>query len=287
MTGPVASNGTATNGMVANGARPDDVVDTQPDSFDAVLDEIAAVADAVLFEGYLLYPYRASAQKNRVRWQWGVLTPAGDTSEPTRNRTECLIEPVATPDMTTDTTAQLRVRLRFLRLQARQPCTPDGTPVEELVVDGVRHIRFEEGHPVHFDATVVLADLLSGEQSVPVELPAEESIEELRDAGGALVGRLVRTTWAITGRVVLSAVDLPGPYLMHRLRLDVVNDSDCAPDAPREEVLRTALIAAHTMLHAPGATFLSLTDPPQWAEPATKECVNERTWPVLAGPDDQ
>ena len=34
------------------------------------------VADAVLFEGYVLYPYRASSRKNQVRFQWGVLTPA-------------------------------------------------------------------------------------------------------------------------------------------------------------------------------------------------------------------
>jgi len=33
------------------------------------------VADAVLYEGYVLYPYRASAQKNQLRWQFGVLAP--------------------------------------------------------------------------------------------------------------------------------------------------------------------------------------------------------------------
>ena len=33
------------------------------------------VADAVLFEGYVLYPYRASARKNQLRWQFGVLGP--------------------------------------------------------------------------------------------------------------------------------------------------------------------------------------------------------------------
>ena len=44
-------------------------------------DEVAAVADAVLFEGYLLYPYRASAQKNRLRWQFGVLMPAGQATD--------------------------------------------------------------------------------------------------------------------------------------------------------------------------------------------------------------
>jgi len=35
------------------------------------------VADAVLYEGYLLYPYRATSMKNRVRWQFGVLGPQG------------------------------------------------------------------------------------------------------------------------------------------------------------------------------------------------------------------
>jgi len=31
------------------------------------------VADAVLYEGYMLYPYRASAIKNQQRWNFGVL----------------------------------------------------------------------------------------------------------------------------------------------------------------------------------------------------------------------
>src|SRR5262249_44687235 len=54
------------------------------------------VADAVLYEGYVLYPYRASAAKNQYRWQFGVLaprTPRGD-GEPAAARTECLIESV-------------------------------------------------------------------------------------------------------------------------------------------------------------------------------------------------
>jgi arsenical resistance protein ArsH len=40
------------------------------------LDGARRVADAVLYEGYLLFPYRGSAQKNRYRWQWGVVAPA-------------------------------------------------------------------------------------------------------------------------------------------------------------------------------------------------------------------
>ena len=38
-------------------------------------ERVAAIASAVLYEGYVLYPYRASSQKNQLRWQFGVLAP--------------------------------------------------------------------------------------------------------------------------------------------------------------------------------------------------------------------
>ena len=38
-----------------------------------------AIADAVLYEGYLLYPYRATSAKNQSRWQFGVVGPPGWT----------------------------------------------------------------------------------------------------------------------------------------------------------------------------------------------------------------
>jgi hypothetical protein len=253
---------------------------TSPDTLGTdVLDEVAAVADAVLFEGYLLYPYRASAQKNRLRWQFGVLTPEADGTEPSRNRTEWLLEPK--PD------TRLQIRLRFLQVQTRTLQTPTGAPAAELVVDGRRHLPFEEGVPRQVDAVLAVDDLLRGEQVVPIRFPASRETEEIRDAAGAVAGLLVREFAPVEGRLVVSATDLPGPYLVHRLRLDVVNDGMCVPGAPREEVLRTSLIAAHTVVAARPGVFLSLTDPPRWAEPATKECVNEHTWPVLAGPEDR
>ncbi len=44
-------------------------------SVSAGWDRARAVADAVLYEGYLLYPYRANSRKNQSRWQFGVLGP--------------------------------------------------------------------------------------------------------------------------------------------------------------------------------------------------------------------
>jgi hypothetical protein len=85
------------------------------DTAAAGLAEARKVADAVLYEGYLLYPYRASAQKNKLRWQFGVLAPrrwseAGG-GDPWRSRTETLLE--ADDDCVVD------LRLRALQLETR------------------------------------------------------------------------------------------------------------------------------------------------------------------------
>ena len=65
---------------------------------------VEKIADAVLYEGYMLYPYTASSLKNQQRWNFGVLYPAGaDTSE---MRTECLL--LGGADCTID------ARVRFL-----------------------------------------------------------------------------------------------------------------------------------------------------------------------------
>ncbi len=69
-----------------------------------ILETIEKVANAVLYEGYLLYPYRASSVKNRQRFNFGVLYPEGyDTCA---MQTECLIAARAN--------TVLDVKLRFL-----------------------------------------------------------------------------------------------------------------------------------------------------------------------------
>ncbi|MDX3187330.1 hypothetical protein PV458_02850 [Streptomyces sp. MN03-5084-2B] len=91
-------------------------------------DQARAVGDAVLYEGYLLYPYRASAPKNRVRWQWGVLVPPSYASdgigEHSSARVECLVEPA-------DRTV-LHVKLRFLQARTRLGTTWDEADEHEI-----------------------------------------------------------------------------------------------------------------------------------------------------------
>lgn len=235
----------------------------------AALDEAARVADAVLFEGYLLYPYRASAQKNRLRWQFGVLTPPGFPDEPDRSRTDVLLE--RRPG------AVLHLRLRFLQLLARSVHDTDGRPVDELIDGDERHFPWEEGVPRQVDAAIPVDG--PGEHTVPFALPAEHTSERVTG------GRVERRCLPLGGRLVVGIEPLPGPYDVLRVRIDVVNDSACPDGAPREVALRTSLIAAHTLAAVTDGAFLSATDPPEWALPATRELDNRRTWPVLAGPE--
>ena len=235
----------------------------------AALDEAARVADAVLYEGYLLYPYRASAQKNRLRWQFGVLTPPRFPDEPDRSRTEVLLE--------RRTGAVLHLRLRFLQLRARSVHDTDGLSVDELVDGDERHFPWEEGVPREVDASLPVDG--PGVHTVPFALPTEHTVEPVTG------GRVERRCLPLNGRLVVSADPLPGPYDVLRLRIDVVNDSACPDGAPREVALRTSLIAAHTLVAVTAGAFLSATDPPEWALPATRELDNRHTWPVLAGPE--
>lgn len=71
---------------------------------------VEEVANAVLYEGYMLYPYRASSIKNRQRFNFGVLYPEGfDTS---MQRTECLV--CGEEDTTVD------IEVRYLRLDQKE-----------------------------------------------------------------------------------------------------------------------------------------------------------------------
>ena len=87
-----------------------------------MFEDVRAVADAVLFEGYALYPYRASSPKNQLRWQFGVLAPRGWSEGGRYNdrwwqETQCLVDPDE------DGIALLTGRCRFLQLRRR-----DGPP---------------------------------------------------------------------------------------------------------------------------------------------------------------
>ncbi|MER7194183.1 hypothetical protein [Streptomyces flaveolus] len=242
------------------------------------------VADAVLFEGYVLYPYRASAAKNRLRWQFGVLVPPSWTAvaeEHDVQRTELLMEPRRG--------ATLAVEVRFLHACRRtvQRALPDGgfETVPELRLGDRVLVPWDEGHEEQVRLTVAVDELTGAGTTVPFTRPAAEETEPVTDDAGRVVGRLVRRREAIRGLLRLSASDLDGPYTAQRLSAVVENTSDWTPTAGdgRDAALSRSLVAAHTLLRLDTGRFLSVTDPPEWAEGAVAGCRNVHTWPVLAG----
>ncbi|MGH3624683.1 MAG: hypothetical protein ACRDQ5_23330 [Sciscionella sp.] len=252
------------------------------------LDAANPIANAVLYEGYVLYPYRSSAAKNqsRSRWQWGVLVPpsymATETGEHASARTECLLEEGTDP--------VLHVRLRFLQLQGRAVEVGDDdtgfTPVESLTM-GERELRsWDEVVDREIDLVVPLRELaaLDGEERiVPISAPASREVEVLADDSGTR-GRIVRETWPLDGLLRLSCEMLPGPYGVVRVRAVLENVSTWdGSEATRDAALRHSLIAAHIVIALRDGGFISLLEPPEWATGYVKDCVNERMWPVLVG----
>jgi hypothetical protein len=243
------------------------------------------VADAVLYEGYLLYPYRASAAKNQARWQFGVLMPRlwseDGPDEPWATQTECLLEP--------ENATTVRVLVRFLHVQSKTVEAVDveaGTfhEVPALPVDGSELVPWDEATEQEVTVEAPLARLLEGELVTPFERPGGRRVEPVHTAAGKLAGRTIRRRWPVLGTVGLSARRLEGPYGLVRLRLRVENASAWHdPSADRAVALRRSLVAAHSLIGVDQGVFLSLLDPPEWAKPAAEACANLHTWPVLIG----
>ena len=251
------------------------------------LDHARKVADAILYEGYLLYPYHQAAQKNQVRFQFGVLMPPGyaqvDPHEASSCQTECLLE---CPDA-----AQVRVLVRFLHLQRRmvQAVSAGGElqDVATLDVDGTEYTSWDEAAEREQRVAAEVWALLAGDKLVEFHIGAGEATEDLTDSRGRLAGRLIRQWGRLDGVIRLHAERAAGPYQALKLRVQLENATTPPVELRnRDDGLRGALVAAHSLIGVPGGTFLSMTDPPEWAAAEVATCENVGTWPVLAGPGD-
>jgi hypothetical protein len=245
------------------------------------LDHARRVADAILYEGYLLYPYHQAAQKNQIRFQFGVLMPRGygaiDPNEAGSCHTECLLE---CPD-----DAEVRVLVRFLHLQRRTVETAAGEPCARLAVDGTEYTAFDEATEREQHVVAVVSELLAGDKRTDFHISSGETTQDLTDARRRPAGRVVRHWHTLDGMISLHAERVAGPYQALRLHVQVENTTTPATELRnRDDGLRHALIAAHSLTRVPGGTFLSMTDPPEWAAAEIAACQNRGTWPVLAGP---
>jgi len=238
------------------------------------------IADAVLYEGYILYPYRPSAPKNQVRWQFGVLAPRAwcesGGCENSWSQTECLVEASGA--------GRLSGKMRFLQLQRRTVEEATGAsgfrPVASLDAGGRLWTTWDEGleREVEFGAD------LDGESTVRFELAGGREVEAISGPDGP--GRVVRELWPLAGAIQVASERLDDRLVKVRIRVENITRWD-VPGAPRDEALRGSFAGAHLMLAVEGGQFMSLLDPPGWAAAAANACQNVRTWPVLVGPSPQ
>jgi hypothetical protein len=238
------------------------------------VDAVRRIADAVLYEGYVLWPYRKSAMKNQRRWTFGGVYPdahsAAHPDDPSAMQTQCLVEGGAG--------TELDVRVRFLQVVSRQALRHSGgglERVEELEARGERHVSWDEAVEREVSAgEPTLGELVDRPRRVELDVPAGSRREELE--GGALE----RGWRALSGTLEVEAVELGDG--LHRLTARVRNRSRWA-GADREDALRQTFCSTHAVLRARGGEFVSLTDPPAELREAAEGCENLGNWPVLVG----
>lgn len=248
------------------------------------MDMARAVADALMYDSHLAYPYGAVAAEDRLRWGLGVLLPPSCAGAGDRRAilTECLLE---TRDEST-----LHVKVRCLQVQAKtvqERRYGAWRDVPSLTVGGVAHASGDETVEREINAVVPVDAVVARPRAEDLLLPGGADVASLPGDPEQRVGRLVRRCWPIAGRLRIAATPLPGPYGVVRLRLELSNVDDWAgrrvAAAGCDEALRHSLVAAHLLVAASDGTFLSLLDPPAWARPAAAECDNDGVFPVLAG----
>ncbi len=213
---------------------------------------IEKIANAVFYEGYLLYPYRSSAVKNRQRFNFGVLYPRDHCaknpgSDAWEMQTECLVR------RSVDTTVEIKTRfLQLIEREGRQ----EG--IERDAETPACDIRTLEEHPhwqrIRFEAGAAGAGCRAESLEGELELDASQVADNL---------------FRVTLRIRNSA----GPGDVR--------------ESGRDEILLRSLVSVHSILQVNGGAFVSLLDPPEEYRAAAAGCVNIGCWPVLAGETGQ
>jgi hypothetical protein len=258
------------------------------------LDAIRPVVEAVLYEGYILYPYRPSSAKNRQRWTFGGIYPqayfdATAGAEPWQMQTQCLIEG--------DRDTRIEVRVRFLHPIARdvgelesslriwpEDHTPAFKRVPSLMVNDTRYLSWQEA--MERDVLIAekrLGDLLDTLESTSFAFTGHCEIKPIQSDGGLIEGVLVFTQTDVCGVIDLGIETVRAG--VHRLTVRIRNLSMIDPPgvADRNQASLYSFASTHTLLGVRDGAFISLIDPPASLRDDAAACENQGTYPVLIG----
>jgi hypothetical protein len=264
-------------------------------------DLVEKIVGAVLYEGYILYPYRPSSVKNRQRWNFGVLTPRGYSeaqggTEAWSMQTECLAR--------ASRHTALDVMVRFLHLlerEVRVPIAEGGIGdqssaaasnfrvVESLEVGGRLFQTWQEAVERAVDVPELrLSELARQAYRQTFTFPSSEETEPLRDERDRLVGVIVRRQQPIEGVVEVTAERVGEELFKVSVRVLNTTPLEDAHRKSRDEALTRATVSTHTVLGLrDGGELVSLLDPPESCRDLASACRNVGTWPVLVGEEGE
>jgi hydrogenase maturation protease len=249
------------------------------------IEQIKEIANAVLYEGYLLYPYRQSAIKNRTRWTFGVVYPreyseANGGTEPWTMHTECLVEG-RVDDISLDVT------VRFLHLLVRTVIRPEPAKDDRVEANAgewslTRRLADEplqEGMEREVKAAdLSLSDLLAHPRRVAIEFPTARMKEH-----PAHSTEIIREQQALAGALILAAEQVDTNLFKLSVEIENTTPETGMVTSRREAVLFQSFVSTHTILQVRQGSFISLLEAPEELQPFVKSCQNLRTWPVLVG----
>ena len=213
-------------------------------------DPVRAIADAVLYEGYILWPYRRSALKNQRRFTFGGVYPPGHAhrhpDDPAAMHTEVLL--------TASARARLDVTVRFLQVVRRAAAREgvDGLEeVDELEVGGERYTSWEEAVEREIAApALALSEVARTPHRAAIAVATGREVENLGQGGA-----LIRSWHALEGELQVGAERLDAADTW-RVSVHIENTTPF-PGGTREDALARTFCSSHTMLHASPAQFVS------------------------------
>lgn len=257
------------------------------------LERIEAIVNAVLYEGYILYPYRASNIKNRQRWTFGGVYPrefAEDENSAARMQTECLVH--GRPE------TAIEAHVRFLH-SIRREIGSLAEPIAELPAGGeptysnVATLKFgdkmfhawEEATERDIAAPAMsIIDLTAETLRIPFAFAGCRTQAPLRDEDGRFLGVVTRTSADIAGEIAISAHQAAASVFRLTLRVENLTPMPSRHDVDwRAAAQMRAFGSTHMILGVYNGAFISLMDPPEALKDAAAACKNDGAWPVLAG----
>ena len=259
---------------------------------------VDTIVKAVLYEGYMLYPYRPSSVKNQQRFNFGVVYPrayseAQGGADAWTMQTECLLAG--------SSETQCAVCVRFLRMGDRSiemAHTPLSTlssittenmeKVDRLEVSGKQYRPWQEAVEESVEvAEFNLSALVTQPMQWPFRLAALQDKEPIRNEGGLIVGIIHRQKAGLAGTIELAAEQLTENLFKLTARIANTSRTGSGTVISREKALVHSLVSAHTILEVRSGEFISLIDPPEDCRAFAAACRNFGTWPVLVGEEGQ